>query len=372
LNVRTHSKKPMKQLFLSWGVFLVLLFAFTSCNGQTKGDLTKEKVSKSKVVSNKRPKLIKTQGSHEGDNVNCSLQDRAGNLWFGTTGEGIYKYDGKSFTQFTVKNGLKSNQVHCILEDKKGRIWIGTARGAYFYNGKTFVEFQITLPKNPPSNRRNVFNIIQDRSGQLWFATVNGVYVYDGKSFKPFVVNEGGKGFLSQKNNVEYILEDNAGNIWFGGRGNKGVFRYDGQSITNLQLRNYNDFLPALQGNDHWAWPVLQDKNGNIWFCNWNGVYRYDGHSFTTFTKKDGLASNTVARIMEDKNGYLWFGCGAENNEICRYDGKSFTCFMIANGPRQKGIWSLLEDKTGNLWIGTRNTSLYRYDGTTFVNFSER
>ncbi|OJJ17018.1 hypothetical protein BKI52_30340 [marine bacterium AO1-C] len=348
------------------------MIAFIACNGQTQKDLPKDKTSKSKVTPNKLPKLIKTQGSHEGDNVNCSLQDKAGNIWFGTTGEGLYKYDGKSFTQFTIKNGLKSNQVHYILEDKDGQIWIGTAMGVCLYKDKNFVEFQIPQPKNPTSSRRNVFSIMQDRNGKLWFATVNGVYIYDGQSFTTFVVNEGGKGFLSQKNNVEYILEDQEGNIWFGGRGNKGVFRYDGKSITNLQLRSYNGFSPTLQDNDSWAWPVLQDKNGDIWFCNWNGVYRYNGYSFTTFTKKDGLASNSVARIIEDKNGYLWFGCGAENNEICRYDGQSFTCLAITNGPRQKGIWSLLEDKTGNLWVGTRNTGLYRYDGTTFTNFSEK
>jgi ligand-binding sensor domain-containing protein len=48
-----------------------------------------------------------------------------GNLWFGTTGEGVYKYDGKSFSQFTASNGLNSNKVYCILEDKDGKIWIG-------------------------------------------------------------------------------------------------------------------------------------------------------------------------------------------------------------------------------------------------------
>lgn len=342
---------------------LLLMFIFcTSCNGQVKKDLQKEKVSEPGIVSIGQPKLIKTQGSQNGDNVHCSLQDKAGNLWFGTTGEGIYKYDGKSFTQFTVKNGLNSNSVNHMLEDKDGKIWIGTAAGLVLYDGKTFADIQIPLRKNMPpntySNDHTVFSIMQAKSGKIWFATIDGVYIYDGKSFTPFIVNEGG-GFLSSNNNVEYILEDKGGNIWFGGRVNKGVFRYDGKSIIILK-----------PDGDNFAWPVLQDKNGNIWFSNWSGAYRYDGKSFTSFTKKDGLCSSTVVRIIEDKKGNLWFGCGTKDGGICRYDGKSFTCYTRKDGLINSDVWSIFEDRAGNLWVGTRNNGLFAYDGKAFTPFT--
>lgn len=344
-------------------IFLILTFELTSCNGQVKKDLPKEKGSESVIFSFSRPKLIKTQGSQPGDNVHCSLQDKAGNLWFGTTGEGVYKFDGVSFSQYTATNGLNSNTVHCIMEDKNGKIWIGTAEGVCLYDGKIFSKIQIPLPNNlPPNKYRNshdVFSIMQDKSGKLWFATIDGVFIYDGKSFTPFIVNEGVGGFLSSNNNVEYILEDKAGNIWFGGRVNEGVFRYDGKSITNLK-----------PNGDNWAWPVLEDKQGNIWFSNWNGAYRYDGKSFTSFTKDDGLSSDVIIRIIEDKKGNLWFGSGKDGG-ICRYDSKSFTCFTIKDGLTNDDTWTILEDKTGNLWVGTRNTGLYRFDGKTFTNFSE-
>ncbi len=341
--------------------FLTVLIIGTSCNGQVKKDLPKEKVAESKIVLDDQPKLIKTQSKNPGDNVHCGLQDKAGNLWFGTTGDGVFKYDGKSFSQFSEKNGLNSNMVYFILEDKDGKIWIGTSEGAYFYDGKTVAELQIALPSNTPPNKyhntHDVFTIIQDKSGKLWFATIDGVVIYDGKSFTPFIVNEGAAGFMGSNNNVEYILEDKAGNLWFGGRINEGVFRYDGKSITNLK-----------PDGDNWAWPVLQDKNGNIWFSNWSGAYRYDGKLFTSFTKNNGLPSNNVTRITEDKNGNLWFG---GDSGICRYDGKSFTHFTTKDGLTHNGIWAILEDKTGNLWVGTRNTGLCRYDGKSFIKFSE-
>lgn len=340
---------------------LLAVVFYTACVGQGRKDVPKEKVPASKIDVIPPVKLVKTQGSQPGDNVNSSIQDKAGNLWFGTTGEGLYKYDGKSFRQFTVANGLNSNKVTCLFEAKDGKIWIGTDAGVCLYDGKTWATLTIPLPARMPtnkySNKHTVFSVMQAKSGKFWLATIDGVFIYDGKSFTKFDVNEGERGHLSTNNNVEYILEDKAGNFWFGGRGNKGVFRYDGKTLTNLK-----------PDGDQFAWPVLQDKKGNIWFSNWRGAYRYDGQSFI---KLDALSTGSVSpitRIIEDKKGNLWFGGG--NRGICRYDGKSITCFTVRDGLPDNDVWSILEDRTGHLWIGTRNTGLSRYDGKSFTPFS--
>lgn len=355
--------------------FLTIVLFATACNRPVKKDLPKEKLSDSNKISDAHPKLIKTIGNPRYGNVQCALQDKAGNLWFGTTENGLYKYDGKSFTQFLVADGLNSNNVYSILEDKEGNIWIGTEAGLCLYDGKTFAEIEIPLPKNLPPNKNDlyrnshwVFSIMQAKSGKLWFATIDGVYIYDGKSFTPFKINEGAGGFLNSNNNVERILEDKAGNIWFGVRANEGVYRYDGKNITNLKLKELFQDGPKPKPHN-WAWPQLQDKNGNIWFSNWGGAYRYDGKSFTSFTKKDGLPGG-VTRIIEDKNGDLWFG-GDAGAALSRYDGKSFTHFTAKDGLFNNSIWSLLEDRDGNIWVGTRETGLYLYDGKTFITYSE-
>lgn len=364
----------MTQVFT---LLTILLFA-TACNGPVKKDLPKEK---------EHPKLIKNIGN---GNVQCGLQDKAGNLWFGTSDNGLYKYDGTSFRQFLVADGLSSNAINDILEDKDGKIWIGTKDGVCLYDpsthfgsaqhrslrtgGKTFAKILIPLPKNLPPNKNEfyqtqiVYDIMQDKAGKLWFATIDGVYVYDGKSFTLFIIDEAANGFLSSNDKAERILEDDAGNIWFGSRTNEGVFRYDGKSITNFKLEELTLQFESKQVSHYWAWPQLQDKNGNIWFSNWGGAYRYDGKTFTSFTKSDGLAgyNGLVAKIIEDKNGNLWFG---GEGGLSRYDGKSFTCFK--DGLINPWIWAILEDKTGNLWVGTRETGLYLFDGKIFINYSE-
>jgi ligand-binding sensor domain-containing protein len=346
--------------------FLTILIFYTSCNGQVKKDSPEEKLSESKIIADGQPKLIKNLGSlkDKGHNVNSSLQDKAGNLWFGTSGDGVYKYDGKSFTQFTTSNGLNSNSACVLLEDKSGKIWIGTDHGVCLYDDNKFSKIQIVLQNDTLSSKYNVWSIMQDKSGKLWLATSIGVYVYDGKSFSSFQVNDDDVSYCTAK--IEKILEDNAGNFWFGGRCHDGVYRYDGKSITKFDLEKlYQDGSKPRERN--WAFPQLQDKKGNIWFSNWDGVYRYDGKSFTTFTKEDGLSGNMVARIIEDKKGNIWFG----GDGLSRYDGKSFTRFTTKDGLINNSVWSILEDRMGNIWVGTRNTSLFRYDGKTFTSYTE-
>lgn len=353
---------------------LALLLAVTACNGPVPQELPKEK---------EPPKLVKTIGDPNYGNVNCILEDRAGHFWFGTTENGLYEYDGKSFVRFLMGDGLNSNEVYSLLEDQAGKIWIGTGVGLCLYDpsaqrgpeGKRFTEIKIPLPENLPPNKneryRNshwVFSMMQAKDGKIWFATIDGVSVYDGKTFTPFVVDAAAEGFLNTNTNVERIFEDREGNIWFGARTYNGVYRYDGKSVTNFPLEDLFQDGPTPKPH-HWGWPQVQDRNGNIWFGNWGGAYRYDGTTFTSFSKKDGLEGG-VTKIIEDKDGNIWLG-GDAGAGLSRYDGRTFTRFTTQDGLINNSIWSILEDRAGNLWVGTRGTGLSRFDGERFVTYSE-
>jgi ligand-binding sensor domain-containing protein len=70
------------------------------------------------------------------------LEDRKGNLWFTTEKDGVWRYDGKSFKNFTEKDGLVNNAVLSILEDNDGNIWFGTKwLGLSRYDGENFITF---------------------------------------------------------------------------------------------------------------------------------------------------------------------------------------------------------------------------------------
>ncbi len=334
---------------------LIVLFLGMACNGPIIPNIDEDS------------RLEKTTATCT---VSRFLQDKSGNLWFGTTTNGLFKYDGKTFHQYTITDGLDCNKIHCLLEDNEGKIWVGTEEGLCIYNGRTFDKIKIPLPNNIPANNNPyyqnhwVFSMIQAKSGKLWFATIDGVYIYDGKSFTHFPIHEAANGFLTPNNKVERMLEDKDGNIWLGGRTNEGVFSYDGKAITHLKL---SELMQGQYGPKpkpiSWGWPQLQDKKGNLWFSNWGGAYRYDGKTYKSFTAKDGLPRE-VTRIVEDREGNLWFG---SVDGIRRYDGKTFTHFK--DGLINPWVWDILEDKAGNIWVGTRENGVYYFDGTKFKDY---
>jgi ligand-binding sensor domain-containing protein/serine phosphatase RsbU (regulator of sigma subunit) len=376
--------------------------------------VTEITLAKDPAVKDQNPgnlsSFSKLQGLKHG-NIMCILEDKSGNLWFGTGGGGVSKYDGKSFTHFTDKEGLSNNFVFSLLEDKSGNLWFGTNGGGVSkYDGKSFTHF---TDKEGLSNNF-VFSLLEDKSGNLWFGTYGGgVSKYDGncvddiingtnlyqhnqqdlkknkkdlvKSFTHFTDKEG----LSN-NVVLTILEDKSGNLWFGTEGG-GVSKYDGKSFTHFTDKE------GLSNND--VVSILEDKFGNLWFgTEGGGVSKYDGNcvddiingtnlyqhnqqdlkknkkdlvkSFTHFTDKEGLSNNNVFSILEDKSGNLWFG--TYGGGVSKYDGKSFTHFTNKEGLSNNYVRNILEDKSGNLWFGTGGGGVSKYDGKCFTHFTDK
>ena len=121
---------------------------------------------------------------------------------------------------------------------------------------------------------------------------------------------------------------------------------------------------------DDMIFSISEDRAGNIWFATRrHGACRYDGKSFTGFTKDQGFADKGMYAILEDKSGNLWFA--TEKDGVWRYNGKSFKNFTTKDGLTDDSVFSIVEDKDGNLWFGTRGFGLSRYDGKTFTSFSE-
>src|SRR5580704_1464044 len=161
---------------------------------------------------------------------------------------------------------------------------------------------------------------------------------------KKIIVNSETKGVITAYGPqwiTRNIIQDRKGNIWIAAF--NGVFRYDGKSFTNITSKVSSARFFSL----------LEDRKSNLWFGSiGSGVYYYDGKSFTNFTTGDGLINNRVSCIYEDKAGNIWFG--TENGASC-YDGKSFRNYRL-NGI----VNSIMEDKTGKFWFATTgNTFVY-------------
>lgn len=354
---------------------------FTYCNGQTSTNQTKKNTN-STNKNEQHPKIVRTQGT-QFENVVCQLLDKDGNIWFSIRGEGAYRYNGKSFTNFTTKDGLCNNDVSAIIQDSAGNILLGTKNGICKYDGNKFTKY-------PVPDTLSIICMLEDKDGNLWFGAMNkGVYRYDGTNLTNFLYEYKHPLFADkQEKMILDIMQDKKGNIWFSSWNRGGVWRYDGTILTHfLPSADYYSFFEDERSSaydttatkyvhspdyitDDMIFSISEDRAGNIWFATrGHGACRYDGKIFTSFGTKEGFLSSNTYAILEDKKGNLWFT--TEKDGVWCYNGKTFKNFNEKDGLVNNAVMNVLEDKEGNLWFGTKWFGLSRYDGKTFTTFSQ-
>ncbi|MBK7940139.1 MAG: hypothetical protein IPJ82_25020 [Lewinellaceae bacterium] len=341
---------------------LFMLFFITACSGQPDSNALKS--------NDFVPEVLPKTGAQISEYVVEIFEDKKGNLWFGTVSDGAVRYDGKTLTYLSTKDGLCDNTVASITQDNEGNMWFGTHNGASKYDGKTFTNFGIRKACMAP-----VVTFWRIKRGNIWAGTNHGAFRFNGSSFSEFKIPE--------------LVIENPSYKWVAGK----------------------------------IWTLMEDKKGNIWFARDGfGACKYDGTSFTHFTSKDGLCSNIVSRIMEDKQGNIWFGTltsdfpkNTKEGGLSRYDGKTFSNYpeikalakmtfipfmkikrgtsglvqrilerIVMTGQHSPclkrrtgktltvhfGVQAILEDKNGTLWFGFSG-GLFRFNGTSFFNITQ-
>jgi len=352
-------------------VFCLLVMAlFTlSCNNQSQSNLSDKK----EIASNGQEIQLTNYGA--GDIVTSALLDSKGNMWFTTTKEGVFRYDGNSFINLTKSDGLCADQVWSVVEDKNGVMWFGTAKGLCSYDGKSFQN--IPIPKDnttsdwlksgyPIINPSGIIGMIQDKNGIFWIGSNGGgAYRYDGKTFTSLLKNKGRLQPDSLYHNViTSVVEDTAGNVWFSSFSHGGITKYDGTIFTHYGIEEglADDMISTS----------YVDKSGTLWFgTRGGGMTYFNGKNFTNIIEKEGVCANHMASLHEDKRGKLWVASYARKG-VCWYDGKDFRPFQIEGSEDLNDIKFISEDKEGNIWLGGRYGILWRYDGKVLTNFTDK
>ncbi|MDP2385452.1 MAG: two-component regulator propeller domain-containing protein [Bacteroidota bacterium] len=118
---------------------------------------------------------------------------------------------------------------------------------------------------------------------------------------------------------------------------------------------------------------IIQDKQGFMWFGTQDGLNMYDGYKFTIYRNSikdsNSISTNYIRCIIDDKNGNLWIGTwGAGLNLLNKVTGK-FTRFRYqSENPGSLSsdfVSALMEDKEGNIWVATDGGGLNKIDPVT-------
>ncbi|MEO1053062.1 MAG: two-component regulator propeller domain-containing protein [Bacteroidota bacterium] len=282
-------------------------------------------------------------------NISAITEDRQGNLWIGTRGGGLFKYNGYSFENRTEEDGLINNFVHSLYTDAEGVLWIGTETGICTYDGIRFTVDPLYDTLKP----QTVTAILKDERG-IWFGTASdGLYWQDGQRFIRYHRRNG-----IVDNRINGLFKDKAGKLWVSTTG--GATSYDGRFFVSY---NRSKGLPS-----NIVRSITEDRRGRIWFATARGVSVLDQERFTSYDRSDGLTSNRTYSAFCDDKGNLWFGT---DNGISKYENGRFLAYYNNDGQTSNAITSIFKDTSGGLWFGTSNQGISKMDSERFVHFTE-
>jgi ligand-binding sensor domain-containing protein len=310
--------------------------------------------------------------------VHQILEDRQGFMWFATD-NGLHKYDGYKFVIYRPEedNPFSISNVFCIslLEDFKGNIWIGTFGGGlnkFNPEKQRFTRF-IHQDSDSLSLGNNYVMSLSiskiDTGYALWMGTRSGLSKLDLESntFERYFVNEDNSN--DKKYNLRtYSYVDDDGIIWVGT--DNGLYKYDHKKD------NFSKFLP-ISG----IRKILKDRSGFLWIAPFKGgLYRVDlinkRSEYFQFHKDDpfALSDTYVSAIFEDDQENLWIGTFNGLNLLNKPE-KTFT--QIYNRPNDPTslshnyIVEIYQKENSPLWISTLKGGINTYtpNSNRFANY---
>lgn len=343
---------------------LGFLTTFTACNGQKSNKTTVDSIEIGETVS----KIDKT--------IWEIYQDKKSNFWFGSQENGVFYYDGQLIKNFTLKDGLISNDIRGIQEDSKGNIYFDTGQGVSKFDGEKFSTLPIVNP-NSPTNDWVL------HPNDLWFKigfTNNSVYRYDGEflHYLKLPKSPQEEAFYKTNSNTSLqpyglytIYKDHNGSIWFG-TSSLGLCRYDGQ-IFSWHYEKQLQTTP--NGGDFGTRAIFEDKEGMFWINNTRFRYNIipNGNINLNFKKENGIGYKNennqleypfFLSITEDNEGNLWML--TYNEGVWKYNGKELINYPIKNDEKEVLLFTIYKDNKGVLWIGTFDNGVYKFNGKSF------
>ena len=110
---------------------------------------------------------------------------------------------------------------------------------------------------------------------------------------------------------------------------------------------------------------LLEDRDGYLWIGTYGGLNRFDGSHFTVLKKdrqqRNSLANNVIHAICQDKDGSLWL---ATDDGISQYNSQTgqFRNIQSVADIALGQCVSIVADRTGSIWFSSLKKGLFQYD----------
>jgi signal transduction histidine kinase/ligand-binding sensor domain-containing protein/DNA-binding response OmpR family regulator len=280
--------------------------------------------------------------------------DNKDRLWVCTERGGIDLFErGTKIKNYSKNTGeLQDNIVRAALKDSKGNLWFGTSEnGLVYYDMKTGQFKKVILY---PRNVSRIFCLYEDLDNNIWIGASDGLYYNNLKSGKSGFFNK--ENSALKDNEIRAIRQGSDGNIWVGTYG-QGIFVFN-RRMKVLRVFNTNNGFPS-NGISH----IYNDSKGRIWVGTWDGLVLFKSANDTlcrVYNEKDGLADGNIRAITEGVSDKLWISTssGISSFDINNGQFKNFN----HNDGLPIGIFmngSVAKTADGTIYFGSQNGVSY-------------
>ncbi|HYG38266.1 MAG TPA: two-component regulator propeller domain-containing protein [Cytophagales bacterium] len=295
------------------------------------------------------------------NSIGSVLEDSKGDLWIGSLGGGLWKFDKKTHQFVRPDNYHKKNDevIRCLLEDSQGNIWIGTDEGIlskYNFQHGSFTYYSDLKGRFP------IRSMIENKKGEILIGTdKGGVYFFDKRRNKLLP-------FEYEKENgndvVRSLFEDRKGNLWIGTY-NGGAFLNDNLDATFNYLFPYSNIKDLNENNS--VLTIFEDQSKSLWVgTDGGGLIEFRKgekvNSYRKNTEKGSISDNIILCIDEGRQDQLFLGTYSNGLSVLDKGTGKFTNYKHTkdnpSGLNNNSIWALYHDVNDVLWIGTNNGGL--------------
>lgn len=340
-----------------------------------------------KPVAAQQP-VVKNYTVNDGlvsNSVRRIYQDSKGFLWIATW-EGLSKYDGHIFTNYTTANGLSHNLVNDFYETTAG-LYVALNDGSIDMISGDNIIFKVkasdVVVNRFLHNRTGGAIVSTDGNGLQEFNNeklISPNQAYSSSTFNDLfwlndsllmasgdssisIFNKNYELYAEIRNHIlpqwdAKVYQDSKKRIWVGSSAGLRLLsrlpKQAGAITFTAPPELFN--IPVLTKNK--INDILEDEAGTMWFATTGGIVKIDSNgSHKIFTVKDGLPSNVITVIFQDKEKNIWFGTATGLSKLVTQSG--IRLYPIENGFIESDYSYLLQPVEKNiLLVGTHKGSL--------------
>jgi ligand-binding sensor domain-containing protein/signal transduction histidine kinase len=285
-------------------------------------------------------------------NISALFESRNGQLWIGSYGQGLMRYQTGQLVKFSAPDLLPHNNLLALYEDGEDDVWVGTQGGLLRLSPSA--ASTITTADGAP---QSINTIYQDPGGQDLFVTaLNGqLFRVAGQTLVPVALPSG-----LNRAPVRNLFRDSHGSLWIGTDG-QGIARISEAGVVRFTMSHglVSDFTRAF----------CEDRDGSLWIGADGGLSRFSNGSFQNFKTEHGLAYNSIRALLSDRSGNLWV---ATDGGLSRFQAGAFVTDPSLDRFRGQKVWALHEDAEGKLWIGTHGAGLFLLKNGSLAQFTTK